>query len=397
MPDDVQSTYALNPISLGYVDPELEAEYQSYQPAMLVRTLRPLLIVLMPLVAALGIVDYLAVTVMTFLPWQACVVLAAAFGFLLVLTFIPSGKRYIQFGLLTSLVLFALTLLLRVSNADELVRFFPGYFIVLIMSHFIGLRFTYGLAAALLLIGALVAAIALHGIGFVAMLDMIAFLVPGYAIAATAGYTMERQRRRLFAQVRLMELERNQHAQMALHDPLTQLPNRILLHERMRQSLARSKRQHGQFAVLFVDLDDFKSVNDSYGHAIGDRVLKQIAANLQHQVRGEDTVARLGGDEFVVLSEHVDDERGAQIAADRVQSAISKPIIVHLPQRADTIHVHVTCSIGIALCPRDGDTLEQLIGRADEAMYKAKRVGKHTSRFFRDPDEQSTDAEQSAG
>lgn len=397
MQGDLPSKFALNRWSLGYDDPALEAEYQIYQPAMLIRSLRPLFWVLLPVSILVGLVDFAGLLRQSPVPWQACAVLVFALSALLVLGSIHRGSRFIQPALLATFVLFGLTLLLRISNVEELRRFFPGYFIVILMSHFVGLRFTGGLTAALLLVGGLVAAIVGNHIGFASILDLLVFLVPGYAIAATAGYTMERQRRRLFAQLKLLEQERRIHEQMALHDPLTNLPNRTLLHERMEQSLARSKRQHGQFAVLFVDLDDFKAVNDSHGHSIGDLVLREIADNLQDQVRGEDTVARLGGDEFVVLSEHIEDERGATTAAERIQAAVSIPIVINVDSPVERIEVHVTCSIGISLCPRDGDTLDELISRADDAMYKAKRHGKGGSRFYRDDVDESDVQEPSAG
>lgn len=382
---DLPARYALNRWSLGYNDPALEAEYQSYQPAMLIRSLRPLIIVFVPVVALTGLLDYMSVFRYSMVPWQACVVLEVASLTLLAIMSSPIGNRFIQFALLVTFVAFGFTLLSPMSNPQQLQRYFPGYFILIMMSHFVGMRFTWGLTAALLLMCALIAVIVGRHMGIAHLIDLLVFLLPGYAIAATAGYTMERQRRRLFAQLNLLDQERRLHEQMALHDPLTNLPNRNLLRERMLQSLARSKRQHGQFAILFVDLDDFKTVNDSHGHVVGDLVLKRIAVNLQEQVRGEDTVARLGGDEFVVLSEHIDDERSARAAADRVQVAVSTPIQIDTATPEESVSVRVTCSIGIALCPRDGKTLDELLGRADEAMYKAKRFGKANATFFSNP------------
>jgi diguanylate cyclase (GGDEF)-like protein len=396
-PEELESRYALNPFTLGYLDPEMEADYRRYQPGTLARSVRPVLLGLTPLLALLSLLDYLAVTDVELISWRAGMVIVVAFSGLLVLISSQVSGHLVQMGLLASFLLVGGALLMEVSNAEELARYFPGFFIVVMMGHFIGLRFTYALIASGLLLVMLLGVVAYNDIGATTLLNLCVFLVPGYAIAATAGYTMERQRRRLYAQIKLMEYHSDRHERMALHDPLTELPNRNLLRERMEQALARVRRQHGQFAVLFVDLDDFKTVNDNYGHGIGDQVLKQIADNLRHHIRGEDTVARVGGDEFVVLSEHINEERGARIAADRIHNAVSTPIVVHVPQRADTIHVHVTCSIGISLCPRDGDALDILIDRADEAMYQAKREGKSTSRFYRTTEDEVSDAESSAG
>ncbi|MCB1691987.1 MAG: GGDEF domain-containing protein [Pseudomonadales bacterium] len=385
--EGAEAKYALHPLTLGYLDAELEADYQRYQPAMLVRSLRPVLIVLIGFLFTLALLDATSVTQTPIMPWEAGVMLGIAFLGLLWLTSASMESHYVQFALMLTVVVFGASLLLRIGHPEDLMDYFPGFFIMLLLTHFIGLRFTYAFVAALLLMFVLAIVVMTNKISLEQIIGIAMFLVPGYVIAATAGYTIEKQSRRLYAQVRMMEHERNEHEKMALHDALTGLPNRMLLTERMEQSLARARRQHGQFAVLFVDLDDFKRVNDSYGHTIGDQVLRQIALNLLRQVRGEDTVSRLGGDEFVVLSEHVQDEHGAQIAADRIQAAVSEPIVLKLPKGADTIHIHVTCSIGISLCPRDGDALEKLINRADDAMYSAKRDGKSTSRFFRSPEE----------
>lgn len=393
MPGDLPAKYALNRLSLGYDDPVLEAEYQAYQPPQLIRSIRPLIIVLIPIIGLGGLLDYLSVTPQSLVPWQACLVLMVVLLILLAIMASQAAARLVQPALLVTFVLFGVALLTRIASLNELRRYFPGYFILIMMTHFVGMRFTHGLAAALLLVSALLAVVIDHHLGIGPIFDLVLFLVPGYAIAATAGYTMERQRRRLFAQLKMLEQERQVHEQMALHDPLTDLPNRSLLRERMQQSVARSRRQHGQFAVLFVDLDDFKTVNDTHGHACGDRVLRQIAVNLQSHVRGEDTVARLGGDEFVILSEHIEDEAGARTTAERIQAAVSEHIHLDTGRRGGPVDVQVTCSIGIALCPRDGDTLEQLISRADEAMYNAKRGGKGNSRFFHKPGTQSPDEE----
>ena len=321
--------------------------------------------------------------------WPAAGALAAVLIALFWLT--SSVGKFAESGIILTFLAFQLVLLDQVDTNQVLTAYLPGFFIIVLLPHFVGLRFTHGLGTSALLIATLAGALLSKGLDLFIFVHACVFLIPGLTVAASAGYTIDRQRRLLFAQVRQMEDERCAHEKMALHDPLTDLPNRSLLRERMEQSVARAKRQHGQFAVLFVDLDNFKTVNDNYGHGIGDRVLKSIAENLMLQVRGEDTVARLGGDEFVILSDHVVDEHGAQIAADRIQAAVSKPIVISFRERGDTININVTCSIGISLCPKDGDTLDLLISRADEAMYSAKRNGKSTSRFFRNTPAKKSD------
>jgi len=155
----------------------------------------------------------------------------------------------------------------------------------------------------------------------------------------------------------------------ALHDSLTSLPNRSLLEDRVRQSIARHQREPAPFALLFIDLDDFKEVNDLLGHDAGDEVLKQIAARLSANTRPMDTVARLGGDEFVVLLQGVTELDQANQVGRKLITAIDAPINFHGEA------CQVGASIGISLYPADSSDLQDLINRADAAMYRAKRAG----------------------
>ena len=156
----------------------------------------------------------------------------------------------------------------------------------------------------------------------------------------------------------------------ALHDPLTGLANRVLLRDRVEHALARRERSGGAVGLLFVDLDDFKRVNDSYGHAAGDQVLVEVAARLTGAVRAEDVVGRQHGDEFAVLLEHIASEAEATLAAARVLRELRRPI-----QLGGTTIV-VGGSIGIALATEAGATAEDLLTKADAAMYAAKAAGK---------------------
>ncbi|MEO5794954.1 MAG: sensor domain-containing diguanylate cyclase [Rhodoferax sp.] len=168
--------------------------------------------------------------------------------------------------------------------------------------------------------------------------------------------------------------ERIRH--LALHDPLTDLPNRQLLMERLGQSIAKTEREPRQLALMFLDLDQFKQVNDTLGHERGDELLVQVAQRLLTLVRQNDTVARLGGDEFVILLDNpLGQDYVAQIAA-RIVAA------VHAPLTLGDQQVQVGASIGIAMHPSAGSTPADLLKNADAAMYAAKRAGKNTYRFF---------------
>jgi diguanylate cyclase (GGDEF)-like protein len=163
---------------------------------------------------------------------------------------------------------------------------------------------------------------------------------------------------------------------MAHHDALTGLPNRTLLADRVGQAIARAHRSGGKLAVLFLDLDRFKNVNDSFGHAVGDMLLTAVSARLTASRREEDTVARLGGDEFIVSIPDVSDAAEAESVAARILSDLAKPFTINGHQ------LHADVSIGIALYPRDGDTAETLMRNADTAMYHAKESGRGNYQFF---------------
>jgi diguanylate cyclase (GGDEF)-like protein len=161
----------------------------------------------------------------------------------------------------------------------------------------------------------------------------------------------------------------------ALHDPLTGLANRALLMDRLGHAVARCARQPGRLAVLFVDLDDFKDVNDTFGHAIGDAGLAHVGSRLLATVRPADTAARIGGDEVAIVIEDVDDELDARGTAQRLLAVLSQPVTI------DGQVVATPASIGIAV--RDGaETPEELLRMADLAMYAAKSAGKHRLAHF---------------
>jgi diguanylate cyclase (GGDEF)-like protein/PAS domain S-box-containing protein len=162
----------------------------------------------------------------------------------------------------------------------------------------------------------------------------------------------------------------------AQHDGLTDLPNRLLLNDRLTQAIASAHRHQHQLAVLFLDLDRFKHINDSLGHEIGDRVLQAVAQRVLKCVRSSDTVSRQGGDEFVVLLTEIKDARDATLCAEKILAALSRPYLL------DEHDLYTTASIGIASFPDDGASAEILTKHADLAMYRAKREGGNLYRFF---------------
>ncbi len=162
----------------------------------------------------------------------------------------------------------------------------------------------------------------------------------------------------------------------AQHDFLTGLPNRLLLTDRLTQAIALSRRHGNKVALLFLDLDRFKRVNDSLGHVTGDKLLQSVAQRLTACVRASDTVCRLGGDEFVILLSEIEHVNPATHCAEKLITAIALPHIIGGHE------VHVTVSIGVSVCPDDGRDAEAMLKNADTAMYHAKKMGRNNYQFF---------------
>lgn len=172
---------------------------------------------------------------------------------------------------------------------------------------------------------------------------------------------------------------------LALHDMLTGLANRTLLADRIGQSAAKASRAGKKFAVLHLDLDDFKPINDRFGHGVGDMVLMEVGSRLRQSVRSSDTVARIGGDEFVVVLPDLSNRDDASVIAAKIVAALGRPIPLAAktsPSRAGAEQCRLGVSIGIAISPDDGDDAEILIRHADEAMYRAKQNGKNNFTFY---------------
>lgn len=156
-------------------------------------------------------------------------------------------------------------------------------------------------------------------------------------------------------------------AHMAHHDALTGLPNRTMFHERLQQAIDRAERGGTPFALLYIDLDGFKPINDSHGHSRGDEVLREVALRLSGLLRKSDLIARIGGDEFAVILEVEVTRAGAETVADKCRAALEEPILV------DGLRLPLALSIGVAVYPQDGRDSQQLIVHADQAMYAVKR------------------------
>ncbi|MCK5122362.1 MAG: EAL domain-containing protein [Methylococcales bacterium] len=165
---------------------------------------------------------------------------------------------------------------------------------------------------------------------------------------------------------------------LAHHDVLTNLPNRILMQDRLNQAILNAKRKNSQFAVIYLDIDHFKNINDTLGHGVGDKLIIAVSESLQTALRESDTVSRLGGDEFAIILPDVDSTEMTHTLITKIFNAASRTY--HINEK----ELYVTASMGICLFPNDGDTVDMLIKRADSAMYLAKKKGRNNFQFFDD-------------
>ncbi len=180
----------------------------------------------------------------------------------------------------------------------------------------------------------------------------------------------------VFSDITLLKQSEEKLAHLAHHDPLTDLPNRLLFNARLHHSIYQAIRQRSILAVVFIDIDRFKHVNDSLGHPAGDQLLVELAKRLKMAVRADDTVARISGDEFVVLLEDIGSAEHAAVTVDKLMEVFKAPMIV------EGESMRVTASMGISLYPQDGEEASTLLRNADAAMYRAKDEGRNTYEFY---------------
>ncbi len=179
-----------------------------------------------------------------------------------------------------------------------------------------------------------------------------------------------------FTDMSALKASQEQLLYLAYHDALTNLPNRLLFNDRLRQAIKRANRENCQVAILFLDLDHFKHINDTLGHSMGDEVLRQVAARLKDSLREGDTVARLGGDEFIVLLDRLNTADDAALVARKIKSVFAAPF------RLEGREFYAGASIGISLYPEDGEDADTLLKNADASMYQAKEMGRNNFQFY---------------
>ncbi|MDQ3260428.1 MAG: EAL domain-containing protein [Pseudomonadota bacterium] len=203
---------------------------------------------------------------------------------------------------------------------------------------------------------------------------LLSLLLLGFLYSLATQHANVKERASQLTQDLQQSEERFRH--LAHHDPLTGLPNRVLLQDQGARALARARRNKNYVGILFIDLDRFKTINDSLGHSAGDALLREVADRIRRTVRNFDTVARMGGDEFVVLLSDLVNPAAAGSVAQHLLESLAKVTII------DGHHLHVTPSIGVSVFPSDATDFDELLKHADAAMYLAKDNGRNGYRFF---------------
>ncbi|MDQ7048116.1 MAG: EAL domain-containing protein [Enterobacterales bacterium] len=203
-----------------------------------------------------------------------------------------------------------------------------------------------------------------------------------YIVVSYSAWTLANDLRFALSSLEIENLRvkesRREYQKIAHFDQLTGLPNRIIAVDRFNQAIFHCQRNGSKVALLFLDLDNFKTVNDSLGHSVGDHLLQAIASRLEKSVREGDTVCRLGGDEFLIILDSITNEQDISCIAIQILTAISEPLII------DSNQLTTSCSIGVAIAPKNGDGFDELRKKADMAMYKAKNAGKNGFLFYDD-------------
>ncbi|HAL68629.1 MAG TPA: histidine kinase [Pseudomonas sp.] len=268
----------------------------------------------------------------------------------------------------------ALWIAFRLRRQTPYVRQIRGLAAVLMGIAIVGMHYT-GMAAAGFPQGSFCGALpgGLEGDGLVSLVLITTFAV--LLVALLTSVLDARLEARTAALARSLTLANQELTQLALHDTLTGLPNRSLLADRIELAIAKVAEQGGCFALMFIDLDGFKPVNDAFGHHAGDLLLKAVATRLRGHLHSQDTLARIGGDEFVLLVE-------LQDPSDAMNVAIKQVNLVSRPFKVAEHELQLSASLGIVLYPGNGQDQHELLRNADAAMYHAKRVGKNGYSFF---------------
>lgn len=366
----------LHPITLNFRDRTMEARYREASLPALRRHCRIAIGVGLLLYALSSLLDRWFVPAgqletVAILRWVAMGPAVATFFY----TFTPWFRRVnsIPLALVGAYAAAGILVLLSLGDEAGAMYYSAAMILVTLFTYsFVGARFIHALTVNLALLGAynlLFATLDPYPLRLVLGHDF--FILCANVIGAFDAYLGEAQRRMLFLRERELDDERRHHLERSLHDALTGLPNRELLHDRLEQALSRAQREGRGGLAVFIDLDDFKPINDTFGHEAGDSVLCAVAERLLRAVRETDTVARLGGDEFFVVAGGIATTHDARVFSEAIAAALAVPI--ELPGGRSI--ARVGASLGLCAFPYSNATPGDIIRRADLAMYSAKRNG----------------------
>ena len=366
----------LHPISLNFLDPALEASYRAHSLPALRRHCRLAIIVGLVLYALSSFLDswYIPqelLATVNVIRWMAM----GPAMLTLLYTFTPRFERLnsIPLALVGAYAAAGIVTLLWIGSERVAIYYNAALVLTILFTYtFVGARFIHALSINLALVAVYNLIFwQLHPFPTRLLLTHDFFILCANMIGAFDGYLSEVQRRRLFFREQELDQERRHHLERSLHDRLTGLPNRELLHDRLEQAIRSAERQEQNADGIIIDLDGFKPVNATYGHDAGDHVLQMVAKRLRHAVRDSDTVARLGGDEFFIVATNVPDQAAVLALTTTLIAELAQPI--NLP--GDVQIPRVQASLGFCCFPYPKASPGDIIRRADQAMYRVKRLG----------------------
>lgn len=371
--ESILSNTTWNKFSLKFNNLRLEAHYKTHTFPRILTQSRLALVLGILMYEMYGILDSLLVPKnvlhqIEFIRSTTTIALLILFG----LSYTRFYKKYHQLLLIVIFLFSGIGLLWKMAIIDQ--RVFPYYFSGLMLmlfwiNAFFILSFLHAFISSLLLV---VFTTIAFSVAFTFNYDeticYLFILCSAFSVSVFSTYISEKSDRSLFLKEKELDRERCIQRERATHDSLTNLPNRVLLLDRIEQALYDSKRNHQVAAGIFLDLDNFKAVNDTYGHLAGDNVLLSVAKRLTDSIRAADTVARISGDEFFVLARDIKSVEHAQTFAAKILNQIKAPYSFEGKQ----LDIPLSASIGICIFPYAGVTPIDVIDRADRAMYQVK-------------------------
>ncbi|HZV61343.1 MAG TPA: GGDEF domain-containing protein [Methylophilaceae bacterium] len=375
---DLLRTATLNKYTLRFTSERLEAFYRQYTLPSLRRQARIALLVGASMYGLYGFLDGVlvppgAVLKVWYIRTMVVMLAFAVFGVTFYRKFSKSNQILLSLaGLFGGLGLLAKMWLLPEMSIGY---YYAGLILTAIWCYSLaGLQFANAVIVnSILFAGFNIMFLWLKPLPLLSLVSYDFFIVAANFIGAFTNYMTGKQHRLLFLREKELDVERRLQHERALHDRLTGLPNRELLMDRVEQALSYAARNEQLCAGFFLDLDKFKPINDTYGHAVGDQVLQEISSRLKKMVRETDTLARLGGDEFFVLARDIKTRTAAEALALKLEQQLEAPLKLKNIDIAESVAV----SVGICLFPYKGATAIDIIRRADQAMYLVKRARKN--------------------